>query len=231
MAAVLVVIAHPGPESFTHAWAAASVEGARAAGHAVTGIDLYAEGFDPVAPEGGPDIAYHVAALKAADHLIVHFPLWWYGPPAMLKGWIDRVLVFGDTYDIDTPFQRGPLRGKRALFCVSAGVRAEQCGPSGRAGEARLQLWPLAHGLRFAGIDVLEPYITPGIDADQSTAQRILMDAQIAQVLGDQAGRMAMLHRLPVWVTNPDSDFDASGQLKPDAPVYSPFIRHDDGQF
>lgn len=231
MARVLIIVAHPAPESFTQSWAASSAEAAKATGYDVVVHDLYAEGFDPVAPEGGADMADHVAELKAADHVILHFPLWWYGPPAILKGWIDRVLVYGDTYRVDAAFQQGPLRGKRALFCVSAGVRASHCGPSGRAGEARLQLWPLAHALRFAGMDVLEPYLVPGVDSQASPAQKILMEAQIAKVLEDQAGRIAMLDRLPVWATNPDSDFDDTGALKPGAPVYSPFIRHDDGSF
>ena len=228
MATVLIVVAHPNRESFTHNWAAASAEGARAAGHDVAICDLYADGFDPVAaapPEP------QLAQLKAADWIILHFPLWWYGPPAMLKGWIDRVLVYGDTYDVEAPFERGPLRGKRALFCVSAGVQPAYCGPSGQGGDARLQLWPFAHALRFAGVAVLEPYVVPGIDSDQSPARRILMEAQIAQVLRDQPSRIAAFERLPVWATNPSSDFDATGALKPGAPVFSPFIRHDDGSF
>ena len=231
MAQVLIVVAHPDRESLTHSWAAASAGGARAAGHQVTQFDLYGESFDPVAPEGGADIADHLDALRSADHLILHFPIWWYGPPAILKGWIDRVLVHGDTYDTAAPFESGPLRGKRALFCVSAGVRAEQCGPSGRGGDARLQLWPLAHALRFAGMSVLEPYILPGVDSAKSPAQTILMEGQIAQVLKDQPLRMAMLDRLPVWACNPQSDFDDLGQLKPGAPVFSPFIRPDDGSY
>jgi len=229
MSEVLIVVAHPERDAFTQSWARASADGARAAGHAPTVIDLYAEGFDPVDRPGAAPVDGYVARLKAADYILFHFPLWWYGPPAILKGWIDRVLVFGDTYDIDAPFERGPLRGKRALFCVSAGVSAPQCGPSGRAGDARLQLWPLAHALRFAGIDVLEPYLAPGIDSAVGPAQRILMDANIAQILADQPRRMAALDRLPVWATNKAADFDETGALKPGAPVFSPFIRHDDG--
>lgn len=229
MAQVLIVIAHPEVKSFTHSWAMASADGARAAGHDVVISDLCTDGFDPVERMGGHLPEGEVSRLEAADHVIFHFPLWWYGPPAILKGWIDRVLVYGRTYAMDAPFEAGPLAGKRALFCVSAGVNAVQCGPSGRAGDARLQLWPLAHALRFAGMDVLEPYLVPGIDDDQSPARKILMQGQIAQVLADHPARMAALDRLPVWATNPSSDFDAAGGLLPGAPVFSPFIRHDPG--
>lgn len=231
MARVLIVVAHPGSKSFTHDWAGASADGARDAGHEVDLCDLYGERFDPVERFDGADVSEHVARLKAADQVIFHFPLWWYGPPAIVKGWIDRVLVQGETYDMDARFEDGPLAGKRALFCVSAGVSAVYCGPSGQGGDARLQLWPLAHALRFAGITVLEPYLVPGIDSALSPAQKILMEAQAAQVLRDQPGRVAAMERLPVWATNPSSDFTEEGALKPGAPVFSPFIRHDDGAF
>lgn len=231
MGRLLILSAHPSRHSFTQAWADASAKGAALAGHAVDRVDLYAEGFDPVERFDGADISAQLDRLLAADHLILHFPLWWYGPPAILKGWIDRVLVHGQSYDVEAPFEAGPLRGKRALFCVSAGVSAAWCGPSGRGGDARMQLWPLAHALRFCGVTVLEPYLVPGIDHAASAAQKTLIEAQTAQVLRDQPGRVAAMERLPVWASNTGSDFDAEGSLKPGAPVFSPFIRHDDGQF
>ena len=231
MALILVVCVHPSPNSFTRAWAEASLQGARGTGHQIMLSDLYADEFDPVDRPGGEPPEAEIAKLKAADHIVFHFPLWWYGPPAILKGWVDRVLVPGDTFDVDAPFERGPLVGKRALFCVSAGVGAAYCGPSGRGGDARLQLWPLAHALRFAGIEVLEPYVAPGIDSARQGAERILMEAQIAALLSEQPGRIAALDRLPVWASNPAEDFDENGALKPGARVYSPFIRHDDGSF
>ncbi|MEM1272691.1 MAG: NAD(P)H-dependent oxidoreductase [Pseudomonadota bacterium] len=229
MAHVLIVVTHPDPESFTARWAAATATGLQSAGHTVAWSDLYAQGFDPVAGFDTPQGRGEVEKLKAADHIVLHFPLWWYGPPAMLKGWVDQVLVPGETVDANAPFEAGPCRGKRALFCVSVDVPAQQCGPSGRSGDARLQLWPLAHAFRFAGMDLLEPYLVPGIEADLGPARRIMMDAQIAQVLNDTPRRMAAMDRLPIWATNPAADFDTQGQLRPGAAVFSPFIRHDDG--
>lgn len=99
---VLVVYAHPLADSFAAALHRAVLAALRQAGHAVDDCDLYAEGFDPVltaaerraynAPE--PElsaVAEHVARLKAADALVLCFPTWWYGMPAILKGYFDRV--------------------------------------------------------------------------------------------------------------------------------------------
>jgi putative NADPH-quinone reductase len=108
----LVVYCHPVPTSFN----AAVLETARgalaAAGHAVTVIDLYAEGFDPVMSREEREaylgdvemirrrVAPHVEALAAAEALIFIFPTWYYGPPAMLKGWLERCWLPGHAFDI-----------------------------------------------------------------------------------------------------------------------------------
>ncbi|MEY2956017.1 MAG: hypothetical protein RL123_745 [Pseudomonadota bacterium] len=98
----LVVLAHPAPESFAAALAQAVTEAARAGGHEVRLLDLCALGFDPVmgaeewrgygtgAPVP-PDLAQHVAALRWAEAVVFVHPTWWQGPPAILKGWLDRV--------------------------------------------------------------------------------------------------------------------------------------------
>lgn len=100
----LVIYCHPNPASFTAAVRDVVLEKLAAAGASTTLIDLYAEGFDPIltAPElvsypGGPTpecpFADHIARLRAADTLIFVYPTWWYGLPALLKGWLDRVLL------------------------------------------------------------------------------------------------------------------------------------------
>jgi putative NADPH-quinone reductase len=100
----LVVHAHPVPESFTAAVRDRVVGALAAGGHTVDLLDLYAEGFDPhlrsdewspdtPGAEDRPDLAPYVARLKAADGLVFVYPTWFGGPPAMLKGWLDRVWV------------------------------------------------------------------------------------------------------------------------------------------
>lgn len=98
---VLIVLSHPNPASYTAALAQAVAEGASAAGHSTEVIDLHAEAFNPVLsaaehaayadPPTDPQVQRHAAALARAEALVIVAPIWWSGPPAMLKGWLDRV--------------------------------------------------------------------------------------------------------------------------------------------
>ncbi len=104
---VLVVLAHPDPGSLNHAIADAAVRAARRAGHDVVFHDLCAERFDPVvAPgetprDGAVDavVRRHCEELSAADGIVIVHPNWWGAPPAILKGWIDRVFRPGVAYE------------------------------------------------------------------------------------------------------------------------------------
>jgi len=99
---VLVVYAHPLPDSFAAALHQAVVATLRRGGREVDDCDLYAEGFDPVLNaaerrsynEAAPELSGvtdHIARLRAAEALVLCFPTWWYGMPAILKGYFDRV--------------------------------------------------------------------------------------------------------------------------------------------
>jgi len=103
---VLVIYAHPLADSFAAALHRAVVAVLRRGGHEVDDCDLYAEGFDPVLSAAerrryntpSPDLAgvsEHVARLRAAEALVLCFPTWWYGMPAILKGYFDRVWAQG----------------------------------------------------------------------------------------------------------------------------------------
>lgn len=106
---VLIVLAHPDPQGFGPALAQAARAAAEAAGHEAALLDLNAEGFDPVLAAAelrgppGPDIARQAGALAWAEALLLVFPLWWSGPPAVLKGWLDRVWREGVAYTLDAP--------------------------------------------------------------------------------------------------------------------------------
>ncbi|TVQ34353.1 MAG: flavodoxin family protein [Geminicoccaceae bacterium] len=98
----LVVHAHPVEESFNKALFRLTCETLAARGHAVRGLDLYAEGFEPILSAEGRRL-YHERGLNAAtvqdqlDHLawcnalVFVYPTWWYAQPAILKGWLERV--------------------------------------------------------------------------------------------------------------------------------------------
>ncbi|KPP89661.1 MAG: NAD(P)H dehydrogenase (quinone) [Rhodobacteraceae bacterium HLUCCA08] len=234
----LIVSAAPSPASFTAQWAGVSA----ACCDAPVVTDLVARGFDPVerpdhfgagpdilkaqeASAPPPDIAGDVAALQAADRLILHFPVWWFGPPAILKGWLDRVLMNGVFHRGSARFDQGLARGKSALFCVSTGATLAECGPDGREGDIRMVLWPLAYALRYCGIEVLEPVCVHGVHGYHDGAARTALETRLHAALDAQPRVIAGWDEHPRLAFNADADFDADGRLRPDAPSVTPFIR------
>jgi putative NADPH-quinone reductase len=97
---VSVILAHPDNQSFNHAIAKTAASRLEKNGHEVIFHDLYAEGFDPVLPSEEipsgvsltPEIDKHCSEIGEADGIIVVHPNWWGQPPAILKGWVDRVM-------------------------------------------------------------------------------------------------------------------------------------------
>jgi NAD(P)H dehydrogenase (quinone) len=127
---VLVIYAHPLADSFAAALHRAVVEALTAAGHEVDDCDLYAIAFDPVMkpPERrahntqSPDfsaVESHVERLRAADALVLCFPVWWYGMPAILKGYFDRVWVNGVAFHLHAGGRMDPgLHRLKKLWVV-----------------------------------------------------------------------------------------------------------------
>lgn len=127
---ILLVYAHPRADSFCHALKETAAGALRENGHAVDVLDLYAEGFraEMTAEERG---AYHteganlagiesyVARLKAAEALVFVYPTWWYGLPAILKGWFDRVWAPGVVFEINGGVIKALLTNVRAIHVVS----------------------------------------------------------------------------------------------------------------
>jgi len=117
---VLYIYCHPLPESFHAAIRAEALAGLAAAGHDVDLLDLYAEGFDPVLDAEGRrhyhdvtvnrnGVESYVARLEAAEALVVQFPTWCFGPPAMLKGYFEKLLMPGVAFDISDPARVRPM--------------------------------------------------------------------------------------------------------------------------
>jgi putative NADPH-quinone reductase len=104
---VSIILGHPTPGSFNHAIAQAAAASLKAQGHEVIFHDLYQEHFDPLMateeiPRGAkmpPAVEQHAAELDAAEGLVIVHPNWWCQPPAILKGWVDRVLRPGRAYN------------------------------------------------------------------------------------------------------------------------------------
>ena len=122
------------------------------------------------------DVRAEQRKIAWADTLVCHFPLWWFGPPAVLKGWFDRVLVQGFAFGLHGADGRplrygdGGLSGRRALVVTSVGARAPGFGPRGIHGYVGDVLWPLLHGtFWYTGMAPHEPFVVYG--ADRLTAE------------------------------------------------------------
>ncbi|MBE1530723.1 NAD(P)H oxidoreductase [Actinomadura algeriensis] len=129
MTTALLVVAHPRADSLTARVAGRAGERLVAAGHRVDVLDLHAEGFDPRMTSAdepdwsdpgktySPGTREHMRRLDAADAIVVVFPVWWFGLPAILKGWVDRVWNYGFAYGGG----RSRLAGKRMAWIGLAG--------------------------------------------------------------------------------------------------------------
>jgi NAD(P)H dehydrogenase (quinone) len=136
---ISVILAHPNEKSFNHAVALTAVERLRMNGHAVSFHDLYKERFDPMLPyeefpKDAPlpeNIAQHCKEIANADGIIIVHPNWWGQPPAILKGWVDRIIRPGVAYeflegDSGEGIPNGLLKAKAALVYNTANTETER---------------------------------------------------------------------------------------------------------
>jgi NAD(P)H dehydrogenase (quinone) len=210
-----VVHAHPEPRSFTAALMRKTAEVAEAAGHTVTVSDLYAEKFDPVGGRGdfvtaadpalfhyqseqahavatggfAPELAREQARVAAADLLVFHFPIWWGAPPAILKGWFDRVLAFGFAYRDGTRFETGLFKGKTAICSLATGGTEKRFSEGDAYGTIEQVLWPVQRlGLAYLGMRVLDPFVAHAVSRIDADARAALLDAWGRRLAGELAG-------------------------------------------
>jgi NAD(P)H dehydrogenase (quinone) len=116
---ILYIYCHPLPESFHAAIRVKALAALADAGHEVDLLDLYAEKFDPVLSEEGrrhyhdtsrnqAGLEDYVARLTSAEALVLQFPTWCFGLPAMLKGFFDRMIMPGVAFDLSDPNEVKP---------------------------------------------------------------------------------------------------------------------------
>ncbi|MEM0922401.1 MAG: NAD(P)H-dependent oxidoreductase [Pseudomonadota bacterium] len=133
---VLTVLDHPDPASFSAAAARRFNEGALAAGHTYELADLNAEGFDPrwtiedaERDDGAPtpaDVLAEQVRIGRADAICLVFPLFWWGMPAMTKGWVDRVWAWGWAYDQLDDRELSLQRPRTGVLLIPAGARSDE---------------------------------------------------------------------------------------------------------
>lgn len=232
---VLLVYAHPEPKSFNGAMRDLAVETLRGAGHTVEVSDLYAMRFDAVvgaddftgdrvdadvlsiateqtrAFETGSlraDIVAEQAKIARADLLILQFPIWWFGMPAILKGWADRVFARGFAYLAGRKYDTGLFSGKTAMVATTTGTSADTYAPDGIDGDILNVLWPVHNGLlRYTGFDVIEPVVAymPG---------RVGPEGREAY-LAAYRERLLGLETAPRLFFHPAEDYGPNERLKP----------------
>ena len=135
---VLIVYAHPNPQSFNKSILDVVDTAFKRRGDDVRIRDLYADNFDPVLNDTQlelqtqgdmpADVVQHQKDVAWANTIVIIYPLWWFDRPAILKGWFDRVFTNGFAFSFDNGEIKGLLTGKRAIVIVTTGGTKEDFG-------------------------------------------------------------------------------------------------------
>lgn len=208
---IFIVYAHPEPNSLNGTLKEVAVSHLKEAGHAVIVSDLYkmnwkavADGNDFKNHKTEERLSYMKASKKAfqngsqtedisqeqekllwADVIIFQFPFWWFGMPAILKGWIERVYAFGFAYGTGryggkywgNRYGDGTLKGKKAMLSITIGGRKPQYEENGINGDINDLLFPIHHGmLWYPGISVLFPFIIYQADSTNEARLKAYID-------------------------------------------------------
>lgn len=213
---ILIVFAHPEPQSFNGALFDTAVRTLRDAGHTVVTSDLYRMGFNPVSDrhnfttvsnpdylklqleetlaskEDGfaPELEAELRKIETCDLMIWQFPLWWFGLPAILKGWADRTLAMGRAYGYGNIYETGVFKGKRALLSLTTGGPQEAYAKGGFNGDMAAILRPIQRGiLEFTGFSVLAPEIHYGPVRVDDAQRQAWLEAYAARLraIADEA--------------------------------------------
>ncbi|GAB3228439.1 NAD(P)H-dependent oxidoreductase [Glycomyces halotolerans] len=231
-----IVYAHPSDRSLNAALRDEAVAALEAGGHNTTVSDLYAMKWNAVADYGdfGPteadgfmaasgeayrngtvaaDIRAEQERLLAADAVILQFPLWWFSMPAIMKGWVDRVLTNGFGYGSTRGWPRygdGVLAGKRAMVSVTTGAAEPHLSDRGVNGSIEDLLFPINHGIFFyTGMEVLPPFVVTGaVRFDQARYE------EAAERLRQRLERLETTEPIP-FRKQAGGDYDEDRRLKP----------------
>ncbi len=182
----LLVLAHPEPKSFSAALFHQAAITLQSEGHEVVSSDLYRMRFNPISGRDNftsafdadylslqveenhasenhsfaPDVEAEISKVEAAHMMVLHFPLWWFAMPAILKGWVDRVFASGRAYGSGRMYEKGVFKGKRAMLVFTTGGPRSIYVKGGFSGDINVIIRPIERGiLQFLGFDVLPAQI------------------------------------------------------------------------
>ncbi|AWW29404.1 flavodoxin family protein [Echinicola strongylocentroti] len=222
---IFIVYAHPEPKSLNGTLKDVAVSHLESLGHEVIVSDLYKMDWKAVADKSDfqksnpeerlrymkssneayhngtqtEDIAKEQEKLLWADFIIFQFPFWWFGMPAILKGWIDRVYAFGFAYGTGkyggkywgNRYGEGNLQGKKAMLSITIGGREPQYQECGINGYIFDLLFPIHHGmLWYPGISVIPPNIIYQADS--------IDESRFSQQLNIFKNRLSTLNSTPI---------------------------------
>ena len=203
MKKVLIIHAHPESKSFCSSLKNEAVSYFQSQGAEVKVSDLYSMSFNPVGDKHdftelqnpvffkyqmeqvnahqnnlfAHDVKEEMDKLEWCDTLIFNFPLWWFGLPAILKGWVDRVFAMGLVYGAGKGvYDNGTYKNKTAFLTLTTGGPEIAYGENGKNGNLETILYPIQHGmLYFAGMTVLPPFIcfSPARITDNERVQQL----------------------------------------------------------
>jgi len=200
---ILMIHAHNESQSFNAAMKDLAVAELQTQGHRVEVSDLYAMNWNPVASAAdfgsradsqyltyaleqrhnhsvrtlAPDIQGELDKLLEADLLIFNFPIYWFSMPAIMKGWIDRVLVSGVCYGGKRFYDQGGLVGKKAMLAMTIGGQPHMLVNGGVHGDLNDMLRPILRGtLAYTGMQVLPSFVAHHVPYISHEARVALLD-------------------------------------------------------
>jgi NAD(P)H dehydrogenase (quinone) len=231
---IYIILAHPEIKSFNTSLAVAQKQALESAGHKVRFKNLYNDHFNPLLTrEDFPgkknnehiqfpnaqyeayknnstidDIAKEHNNLEWADSLILQFPLWLYGMPAILKGWCERVLSEGFAHKPANNywFENGGLKNTRLLLSMTTNGRKETFSSRGRHGSLDIILWPILNSFWFAGFKIVKPFVAFDVARSTNSWRIKLIKQATIKALSIYQSPLLQVHSL--------EDYKKNGTLK-----------------
>jgi len=228
-----IVYAHQEPQSFNAALLNLAKDVLLSQNHEVIVSDLYKMQFNPVSGRHNfsmvkdstyykqqveeiyatetdtfaIDIKAELNKLDWCDMLIFQFPLWWFGMPAIMKGWVDRVFAMGKTYGGGKWYDQGVFQGKKAMLVLTTGGGDTMYSPTGLNGHMDQILFPINHGiLYFVGFDVLPHFVAYGVSRISTEHRQAYLDKY--------KQRLLTINETPKISFQSLADYDEAFQLK-----------------
>lgn len=213
---VLIVLAHPEPQSFNATMYETAIEVLQKEGHEIKTSNLYEMSFNPVTDRNNFTSVKNSSFLKLqleeiyatenngfvhninaeqekvewCDLMIWQFPLFWFSLPAILKGWVDRVFAMGRFYGAGKFYEEGVFKGKKAMLSVTTGSPLSAYLKDGLQGDIKGILKPVHRGiLEFVGFSVLAPqlsYSVSHITDEERKAELERWNARLKNIFNEE---------------------------------------------